>query len=129
MFSHIDISMADAEKLLKKIQTFDPIGIASRNLQECLLVQLNHSKFDPYYKYLAQQLLESHFDDFTKRRFDAIKQKMNLTDETLKATVDLIQKLNPKPGEGNIESTELKQMTPDFIIEKVDYNFFITINF
>ncbi|HEX9739474.1 MAG TPA: RNA polymerase factor sigma-54 [Ignavibacteriaceae bacterium] len=128
MFSHIDISMTDAEKLLKKIQTFDPIGIASRNLQECLLVQLYHSKFDPYYKYLAQQLLESHFDDFTKRRFDAIKQKMNLTDETLKATVDLIQKLNPKPGEGNIESTELNQITPDFIIEKVDDNFVITLN-
>ncbi len=128
MFSHIDISMDDAEKLLKKIQLFDPIGIAARNLQECLLVQLNQSKFDPYYKYLAQQLLENYFDDFTKRRFDAIKQKMNLTDETLKATVDLIQKLNPKPGEGNIESTELNQITPDFIIEKVDDNFVITLN-
>ncbi len=128
MFAHIDISMEEAEKLLKRIQTFDPIGIASRNLQECLLVQLNHAKFDPYYKYLAQHLLEECFDDFTKRRFDAIKQKMNLSDETLKATVDLIQKLNPKPGEGNIESTELNQISPDFIIEKVDDNFVITLN-
>jgi RNA polymerase sigma-54 factor len=128
MFSHIDVSMNEAENLLKKIQAFDPIGIASRNLQECLLVQLNYSKFDPYYKYLAQQLLENYFDDFTKRRFDAIKQKMNLTDETLKATVDLIQKLNPKPGEGNIESDQLNQITPDFIIEKADDNFVITLN-
>jgi RNA polymerase sigma-54 factor len=128
MFAHIDISMDDAEKLLKRIQTFDPAGIASRNLQECLLVQLNISNFDPYYKYLAQQLLEHNFDDFTKRRFDALKQKMNLTDETLRATVDLIQKLNPKPGEGNIESTEFNQISPDFIIEKADDNFVITLN-
>lgn len=128
MFAHIDISMDDAENVLKKIQSFDPVGIAARTLQECLLVQLNHSNFDPYYKYLAQQMLENYFDDFTKRRFDAIKQKMNLTDETLKATVDLIQKLNPKPGEGNIESTELNQISPDFIIEKEDDNFVITLN-
>jgi len=128
MFAHIDVSMADAETLLKKIQTFDPVGIASRNLQECLLVQLNHSHFDSYYKYLAQQLLENCFDDFTKRRFDAIKLKLNLTDETLKIIVDLIQKLNPKPGEGNIESVEMNQITPDFILEKIDDNFVITLN-
>jgi RNA polymerase sigma-54 factor len=128
MFEHINISMSDAEDLLKRIQKFDPIGIACRNLQECLLVQLNHSDFDPYYKYLAQQLLENYFDDFTKRRFDAIKQKMDLTDETLKATVDLIQKLNPKPGEGNIDSTQMNQINPDFIIEKEEDNFIITLN-
>lgn len=128
MFAHIDISMEEAEKLLKRIQMFDPVGIACRNLQECLLVQLNAANFDPYYKYLAQQLLEFNFDDFTKRRFDALKQKMNLTDETLRAVVDLIQKLNPKPGEGNIEHTELNQISPDFIIEKADDNFVITLN-
>lgn len=130
MFDHIELSMEDAENLLKRIQRFDPLAIASRSLQECLLIQLQYSNsnFDPYYKYLAQELLKNNFDDFTKRRFDMIKQKMNLTDETLRATVDLIQKLNPKPGEGNIESIELNQITPDFIIEKVDDNFVITLN-
>ena len=130
MFDHIELTLEDAENMLKKVQRFDPLGIASRNLQECLLVQLHYSNsnFDAYYKFLAQDLLENYFDDFTKRRFDAIKQKMNLTDETLRATVDLIQKLNPKPGEGNIESIELNQITPDFIIEKVDDNFIITLN-
>jgi RNA polymerase sigma-54 factor len=128
MFEHIEILPEDAEDLLKKIQKFDPVGIASRNLQECLLVQLRNANFDPYYKYLAEQLLENYFDDFTKRRFDLLKQKMNLTDETLKATVELIQKLNPKPGEGNIESIELNQITPDFLIEKIDDDFVITLN-
>ena len=104
MFEHVKISMEEAENLLKRIQRFDPLGIASRNLKECLLVQLKHSDHDQYYTYLATLLLEQCYDDFTKRRFEAIKQKLNLTDETLKSTLDLIQSLNPKPGEGNIES-------------------------
>jgi RNA polymerase sigma-54 factor len=128
LFEHIDISFNEAEKILKKIQKFEPIGVASRNLQECLLIQLRNIDFDPYYKYLADELLVNYFDDFTKRRFEMIKQKMNLTDESLKETFNLIQKLNPKPGEGNIDSAELNQISPDFIIEKVDDNFVITLN-
>ncbi len=128
MFEHVEISKAEAENLLKKIQRFEPLGIASRNLQECLLVQIKYSDHDEYYTYLATMLLEQCYDDFTKRRFDAIKQKLNMTDETLKITLDLIQSLNPKPGEGNIESVEMNQITPDFVIEKVDDNFVITLN-
>ncbi len=128
MFEHIIISSETAEGLLKRMQTFDPIGIASRNLQECLLVQLKNSTHDPYYTYLANEMLEKHFHDFTQRRFESIKLKMNLTDEGLKATIDLIQSLNPKPGDGNIESTEMNQITPDFIIEKVEDDFIITLN-
>jgi len=128
MFEHVDIPLADAEALLRKIQTFDPIGIACRSLQECLLVQLRNLSFDPYYSYLAEELLEKYFNDFTQKRYDVIKQKMNLTDEGLKATIELIQNLNPKPGEGNIESIEMNQITPDFIIEKVDDSFIITLN-
>lgn len=128
MFEHVKITPEEGESLLKRIQQFDPIGIASRNLQECLLVQLKHTDHDPYYTYLAEQLLEQCYDDFTKRRFDAIKQKLNLSDEVLKITLDLIQSLNPKPGEGNIESVEMNQITPDFVVEKVDDNFVITLN-
>lgn len=128
VFEHIAISSESAEALLKKIQTFDPVGIAARTLQECLLVQLKNLSLDPYYSYLAEELLEKYFNDFTQKRYDVIKQKMSLTDEGLKATIELIQNLNPKPGEGNIESVEMNQITPDFLIEKVDNNFVITLN-
>ncbi len=128
MFEHIIISEDEAEKFLKEIQVFDPIGIACRSLQECLLVQLKNIPRDPYYSYLAEQLLQNFFDDFTKKRYDAIKQKMELTDETLKTTIELIQSLNPKPGEGNIQAEENNQITPDFIIEKMEENFIITLN-
>jgi len=128
MFDHLKLPMEEAENLLKRIQGFDPPGIASRNLQECLLVQLKYSDHDSYYTYIAQQILEQCYDEFTKRRFDAIKQKLNLTDDTLRAALDIIQTLNPKPGEGNIESAEMNQITPDFVIEKVENNFVITLN-
>lgn len=124
----ISISMEEAESLLKRIQRFDPIGIASRNLQECLLVQIHYSTYDPYYSYLAEQLLTDHFKDFVQKRYDALQQKMELSRDTLKAVLEVIQKLNPKPGEGNIEDMALNQVTPDFLIEKVDDNFIITLN-
>lgn len=128
MFEHIKIDSQVAEDLLKRIQKFDPIGIACRSLQECLIVQLRESKSDPYNKYLAIKMLENHYDEFTKRRFDLIKHRMNLTDESLRETVALIQGMNPKPGEGNISTMESNQVTPDFLVEKVDENWVITLN-
>jgi len=128
MFEHLDFTNEEAEEVLKKIQTLDPVGIASRNLQECLVVQIQNSSFDPYYSYLAEELLIKYFDEFSKKRFDIIRTKMNLSEETLKSVIDLIQKLNPKPGEGNLQSSEANQITPDFIIEKVDDDFVITLN-
>lgn len=128
MFEHLQIDHKTAEELLKRIQKFDPIGIACRTLQECLIVQLRESKSDPYNKYLAIKMLEDHYDEFTKRRFDLIKNRMNLTDESLRETVALIQSMNPKPGEGNISSMESNQVTPDFLVEKVDENWVITLN-
>lgn len=128
IFEHVKIDPEKAESLLKSIQKFDPIGIASRSLKECLLVQLNEGNADPYYKYLAIKMLEDYYDYFAKRRFDFIKQKMNLTDEALKETVKLIQNMNPKPGEGSVDLVETNQITPDFLLEKLDDNWIITLN-
>lgn len=128
LFEQIDIDIKKAEKILKLIQTFDPPGIAARNLQECLLIQIRNSSFDPYYSYLAEKILAEHFDDFVNKRFDNIQKNLNLSKETLKTTLAVIQKLNPKPGEGNIDAEEINQITPDFIIEKVDDNYIVTLN-
>lgn len=128
LFEHIDIELVDAEKVLKTIQTLEPVGIAARDLQECLLVQIRNSSFDPYYSYLAEKILNDYYPDFVNKRFDAIEAKMDLTTETLRSTLALIHKLNPKPGAGSIESDEANQVTPDFIIEKVENNFIISLN-
>jgi RNA polymerase sigma-54 factor len=128
LFEHIEVTLEQAEKVLKKIQTLEPIGIGSRNLQECLLIQIRNSSFDPYYAYIAEKILSEHFEDFANRRFDAIQKNLNLSKETLRTAIDIIQKLNPKPGEGNIDSEEMNQITPDFLIEKVEDNYIVTLN-
>lgn len=128
LFEHLEVTIEDAESLLKQIQILEPIGIASRNLQECLLVQIKNSSYDQYYSYLAEKVLSEHFEDFANKRYDAIQKNLNLSKETLRIIIDLIQKLNPKPGEGNIDSEEMNQVTPDFLIEKVEDNYIVTLN-
>ncbi len=128
IFEHIKVELSEAKKLLKRIQIFDPIGIACRNLQECLIVQLEHLSYDPYYTYLAKEILKNHYVDFVNKRYAILETKLNLTDETLKKTLDLIHKLNPRPGEGTISAEESNQITPDFIIEKLGDNFIVSLN-
>ncbi|AFN74364.1 RNA polymerase, sigma 54 subunit, RpoN [Melioribacter roseus P3M-2] len=128
LFEGIEVSLEDAEKVLKKIQTLEPVGIAARNLQECLLIQIRNSSYDPYYSYIAEKILSEHFEDFINKRFDIIQKNLNLSTDTLKSALAIIQKLNPKPGEGNIDSEQINQITPDFIIEKVDDNYIVTLN-
>ncbi|MBI5731395.1 MAG: RNA polymerase factor sigma-54 [Ignavibacteriales bacterium] len=128
LFERTKVTVEDAEKIIKQIQTLEPVGIATRNLQECLLVQIRNSSYDPYYSYLAEKILSEHFDNFANKRFDAIQKDLDLSKETLRTTIDLIQKLNPRPGEGNIDSEEMNQITPDFLIEKVEENYIVTLN-
>jgi RNA polymerase sigma-54 factor len=128
MFEHVKVEYKNAEKVLKMIQLLEPVGIACRDLKECLLVQLRNADFDEYYSYLAEQVLVKHFNDFVNKRFDLIQKNLELARETLKIVLDLIHKLDPKPGEGNISSEEANQITPDFIIEKIENNYVITLN-
>ena len=128
LLNHVVVKLPDAEALLKKIQTFDPMGIASRTLQECLLVQVQNSSFDPYYAFLTEKMLSEYFEDFSHKRYDQLMLKMELREETLRSILTIIQSLNPKPGEGTIEFSELNQITPDFVVEKDNDNIMITLN-
>jgi len=128
LFEHIKISEKEAEKVLSIIQNFDPPGVAARSLQECLLIQLRASSFDKYYSYLAEKMIENYFDDFKNKRFDVIQKNLVVTKETLRSILDVILKLNPKPGEGSISSDEANQISPDFLIEKEGDNFIVTLN-
>jgi len=128
LFDHYKISYEEAEKVLHAIQNFDPPGIAARDLRECLLIQLQSASYDPYYSYLAEKMLQDHFEDFKNKRFDAIQKNLVVSKETLRSVLEIIQKLNPKPGEGNIMSEEANQISPDFIIEREGENFIVSLN-
>lgn len=116
---NLDVSIDEVEEVLKVIQFFEPVGIGARDLQECLIVQLQDLE-EP--NELALQILINHFDDFKNKRFEKMLKKMAITTEELKEAIDEIKKLNPKPGEGYLSYNE-NYVVPDLIVEKVDGKF------
>ena len=123
----LEISMEQAEQTIKRIQLLDPPGIAARNLQECLISQARTIQCEAHIKELAIRILQLHFDDLKLKRFDNLASDLHIGLETLKKVIDLIQRLNPKPGEGEFSAQE-NYITPDFIVENDDGDFIITLN-
>ncbi|MBM2815739.1 MAG: polymerase sigma-54 factor [Ignavibacteria bacterium] len=111
------VSLETAEKLLKLIQTLDPPGIGSRNVQECLIAQCKaFSEPTPAQK-LALEILTNQYDAFTKKHFHVITKQLDVTDDFLRDAMDVIRRLNPKPGGGDNQS-EMNTVVPDFVIER-----------
>ncbi|HPS46619.1 MAG TPA: RNA polymerase factor sigma-54 [Bacteroidales bacterium] len=107
----------ELKELLNIIQEFDPPGIGARNLQECLLIQLKRKEPQTVDIKTAILILEKYFDDFTKKHYDKISKKMEISDENLKNAVNEILKLNPKPGNSFNENSRIQQyIVPDYII-------------
>lgn len=117
----------DVEKVLKRIQMLDPVGIAARDLQECLLVQLYAMSEDVEGREVAIAILEEAYKAFTMKHFSQIQKKLDITEEQLKEGFELIQRLNPKPGEGEFTAQQ-NYITPDFTVRYVDDDFIILLN-
>jgi len=108
-------------EVLYIIQDFDPAGVGARNLKECLQIQLKRKNQDDENVKLAQLILERFFNEFTKKHYDKIIKRSNITEEELKDAINEILKLNPKPGNSLSESTKINQyILPDFIITNED---------
>lgn len=121
---NLDVTIEDVEKVLKIIQRFDPIGIGARDLQECLLIQL-YEAAEP--NPLAIMIIKDHFDDFKNKRFEKIAKKLNISIDEFKEILNIITRLNPKPGEGyhNIYDNAI---TPDVLVQKEGDEFKIILN-
>ncbi|MHB2152832.1 RNA polymerase factor sigma-54 [Calditrichota bacterium GD2] len=112
------------EKILKKIQFLDPTGVGSRDLRECLMVQLEEQgKQDT----IAYKILKDHFDDFKNKHYEKIMEALHIDKEELQKNIDIIVKLNPKPGEGEFDARS-NYIVPDFIVEKIDDKLVVTLN-
>jgi len=120
---NLGVTPEEVEKVLKVIQTFEPVGIGARNLQECLLIQLKSRKGSKE----AIEIIQNYFDDFKNKRFEKIAKSMNISLRRVKMALQEISKLNPKPGEGYISQAE-NYVIPDVIIERVDDDFIVTLN-
>ena len=118
----------DVTSVLKKIQDLDPPGVGARSLQECLLIQLNKKTNQKESILNSIKIIESEFELFSKKKFSKLSEKLNLSDDDLKASIDEISKLNPKPG-GSI-SSEFSNNTiiPDFILKIEDGELIVELN-
>jgi RNA polymerase sigma-54 factor len=115
--------------LLRVIQEFDPPGVGARDLQECLLLQIRRKKNGSKSLNDAELLLEKNFNDFTKKHYQKIQKKHNLSDVELKAAIDEVLKLNPKPGNTLTEAGRSAQyVVPDFIVSTNNGNLELTLN-
>ncbi len=118
----------DVEKVLARIQRLDPVGIAARDLRECLLVQLEGLPDDVQGRDHAISMLRDAYKAFTMKHFDQIMRKVGIDESELKEAYDLIRSLDPKPGEGEF-SAQTNYVTPDFtVIALDDDDFDITLN-
>lgn len=109
------------ERALKVIQNLEPFGIGARDLRECLLIQLNQIDRDGDDYVNAYLVIRDHFELFSKKHYKKIEDKLEISEEELKEALNLILKLNPKPGNSLSETQHNAQIViPDFEIENRD---------
>ena len=113
-----EVSEEEIKDVLCVVQDFDPPGVCARNLQECLLIQLNKREQTPPVE-LAIALLTAYFEEFTRKHYDKIIRLLAISEDDLKKAIKEITLLNPKPGGawGSSMETVMSQVTPDFIVE------------
>ncbi len=126
---NIESDLDEIEEILRKIQNFDPAGIAARNLQECLLIQLERKEHpdDPVVQN-SIKIISECFDEFTKKHYTKIQKKLDLNDEVIKDAVNMITRLNPKPGGTSDGLIKTQYIIPDFILTNVNGKFEIALN-
>lgn len=126
----IETNIKEIEKVLKIIQSFDPPGVGSRDLQECLLIQIKRSKEDSELKDAEQRVITEAYEEFTRKHWDKIPQKLNLSEELVENAIQEIIKLNPRPGASLGESIgkNLQQIIPDFVVETFDGDISVALN-
>ena len=116
------------QKILDKIYLLDPAGIGAKNLQQCLYLQLRRKKTTKNISN-AVKIIKDLFDEFSKRHFDKIKAKLNISDEDLRESISEIEKLNPKPGGAYNENTKMNSsIVPDFTVEVIDGEIKLKLN-
>ncbi|MCZ6458127.1 MAG: RNA polymerase factor sigma-54 [Gammaproteobacteria bacterium] len=113
--------------VLKRIQQFDPTGVAARDLAECLQLQLSQMTQDTLWREQALDLVANHLEVLAARDFTTLKRKTRLTEAELTSVVDLIQSLNPRPG-STIAQGEPEYIVPDVMVQKKNGRWMVELN-
>ena len=134
---NITADVEEINRLLEIIQQLEPPGVGARDLQECLSLQLQVklNREDLHFEHremlkIALDIIEDHFEEFSKKHYPKLKRQLGVDDETLKAGIDEILKLNPKPASGYSGDSQrsVQYVVPDFIIVNRDGELELTLN-
>ncbi len=121
LYLYRDVKEEEIEEVLYTLQGFDPAGIGARDLQECLLLQVERMP-ESRLRDVMRELITHYYDEFIKKHWDKIQEGLQLNDTQTQTLREEMRKLNPKPGAalGETEGRNIQQITPDFIVDTAD---------
>jgi len=122
-----EIELDEVEAVLYRIQYFDPPGVAARDLQESMRVQLRYYDEETPWLNEARQIVSEHFDLLAKREYQTVMRRMKLTEDEMQQVVQLIQGLNPRPG-GHITGDQPEYIIPDVFVKKIKGKWRVDLN-
>ena len=122
------VTESQIKKTIKAVQSLDPAGIAARSLKECLQLQLEKKKKDRPEVGHALEIIKNQFDHFSHKHYSKLQERIGLNKEELKTALDLISRLNPKPGGALSSNNQNNQIVPDFILTLEDGELNIQLN-
>jgi RNA polymerase sigma-54 factor len=126
---NISTTTAELDEILKVLHEMDPPGIGARDLRECLLIQIRRTEERDAVMIMAEQVITKYFDEFTKKHYEKIAKRFDITEEELKPAIDFILHLNPKPGNSMMESVRTMQhIVPDFLVSVENEELKLTLN-
>lgn len=121
-----ETDIAEIEHVLNIVQNLDPAGIAARNLQECLSIQLKDlsNGLDDNDRELCLKMINEHFEEFKLKHFEKLAKLLNVNLEKINELFEIIHRLNPAPGK---QDTAADYIIPDFIVREVDGNLIVEL--
>lgn len=123
----LDIELDEVVAVLRRIQQFDPVGIAARSLNECLLLQLIQLPEATPWRREAEVIISEHLESLAVRDYATLKKKLKLKDDALSQAIQLIQTLNPKPG-AHLSDARTEYVVPDVYVSKVNNRWKVELN-
>ena len=122
-----EVDMDEVAAVLHRIQQFDPPGVAGADLSDCLLIQLNQLHNETPGLALAKEIVQEHLPLLGSKDYKAMMRKLRIRENELKIAIQLIQTLNPRPGEG-IGSDNTQYVVPDVFVKKVGMRWLVELN-
>lgn len=126
---NVETNEKEVKQLLELVQQFDPPGVGARNLQECLLLQLQRKQKEGYDVELAIEIIRKYFEEFTKKHYEKIEKSLGIDSEQLREVIGQIIKLNPKPGIQVGDTNKIETyIIPDFFVQNFNGKLEVVLN-